>query len=54
MLEYEAHGVHGEPAYFLVDENGTLLYHQRQTSPFGRPSATELRKIITYIAKNLR
>ncbi len=35
---YEDHGTHGEPAYFLVDENGQLLYQQRQTSPFGRPS----------------
>ncbi|ASI35390.1 MULTISPECIES: peroxiredoxin [unclassified Exiguobacterium] len=51
---YEDHGLHGEPAYFLVDETGSLLYQQRQTSPFGRPTATELRKIITYIKKNLK
>ncbi|GGM36052.1 peroxiredoxin [Paraliobacillus quinghaiensis] len=51
---YEDHGAHGEPAYFLVNEKGELLYQQRQTSPFGRPSATELRKIITYITKNLK
>jgi peroxiredoxin len=51
---YEDHGVHGEPAYFLVDERGNLLYQQRQTSPFGRPSATELRKITQYISKNLK
>lgn len=51
---YEDHGVHGEPAYFLVDEKGQLLYQQRQTSPFGRPSATELRKIVQYIRKNLK
>jgi peroxiredoxin len=51
---YEDHGVHGEPAYFLVDENGQLLYQQKQTSPFGRPTATELRKIVQYIRKNLK
>ncbi|WP_379970422.1 peroxiredoxin family protein [Ectobacillus sp. sgz5001026] len=51
---YEDHGIHGEPAYFLVDENGKLLYQQRQTSPFGRPSATELRKVVQYIKKQLK
>ncbi|MFZ3591536.1 peroxiredoxin family protein [Bacillus sp. DJP31] len=51
---YEDHGAHGEPAYYLVDENGTLLYQQQQTSPFGRPSPTEFRKIIQYIGKNLK
>ncbi|QKS72489.1 redoxin domain-containing protein [Paenalkalicoccus suaedae] len=50
---YEDHGDHGEPAYFLTDENGKLLYQQRQTSPFGRPHVNELRKIIKYIRKNL-
>lgn len=49
---YEDHGVHGEPAYFLIDENGKILYQQRQTSPFGRPSVTELRKIVQYVTKN--
>ncbi|MFC0524290.1 peroxiredoxin family protein [Pontibacillus salicampi] len=51
---YEDHGAHGEAAYFLIDEAGKLLYQQRQTSPFGRPSATELRKIVQYISKNLK
>lgn len=51
---YEDHGAHGEPAYFLVDEKGRLLYQQKQTSPFGRPSATELRKVVQYIGKNLK
>ncbi|WP_421379770.1 peroxiredoxin family protein [Bacillus salacetis] len=51
---YEDHGAHGEPAYFLVDEKGKLLFQQRQTSPFGRPTATELRKIVQYIKKNLK
>ncbi|SFG24817.1 Peroxiredoxin [Halobacillus alkaliphilus] len=51
---YEDHGTHGEPAYFLTDEDGRLLYQQRQTSPFGRPHPKELRKIIQYIRKNLK
>ena len=51
---YEDHGTHGEPAYFLTDGDGKLLYQQRQTSPFGRPHPKELRKIIQYIRKNLK
>lgn len=51
---YEDHGTHGEPAYFLTDENAKLLYQQRQTNPFGRPHPKELRKIIQYIKKNLK
>ncbi|WP_214700077.1 MULTISPECIES: peroxiredoxin family protein [unclassified Exiguobacterium] len=51
---YHDHGEHGEPAYYLIDESGQLLYQQIQTSPFGRPTATELRKIIQYIQKNLK
>lgn len=51
---YEDHGVHGEPAHFLVDENGRLLYQQKQTNPFGRPTIIELRKIVKYIGKNLK
>lgn len=49
---YEDHGAHGEPAFFLIDEEGRLLYQQKQTSPFGRPTTTELRKIVQYIKKN--
>ncbi|MGP4077780.1 peroxiredoxin family protein [Halobacillus sp. K22] len=51
---YEDHGTHGDPAYFLTDEAGNVLYQQRQTSPFGRPHPKELRKIIQYIKKNLK
>ncbi|MGP4060343.1 peroxiredoxin family protein [Halobacillus sp. H74] len=51
---YEDHGTHAEPAYFLTDEKGKLLYQQRQTSPFGRPHPNEIRKIIQYIKKNLK
>lgn len=51
---YEDHGTHGEAAYFLLDEKGTILYQQKQTSPFGRPNTKELRKIVQYIKKNLK
>lgn len=51
---YEDHGTHGDPAYFLTDAEGRVLYQQRQTSPFGRPAPTELRKIIQYIRSNLK
>lgn len=49
---YKDHGTHAEPAYFLTDEQGRILYQQRQTSPFGRPHPDELRKIIEYIREN--
>ncbi|WP_079526308.1 peroxiredoxin family protein [Halobacillus hunanensis] len=51
---YEDHGTHGEPAYFLTDERGNLLYQQRQTSPFGRPNPKEIGKIIKYISENFK
>lgn len=51
---YEDHGSHGEAGYFLLDENGKVLYQQTQTSPFGRPTAKEMRKIVAYIRKNLK
>ncbi|MGK7377472.1 peroxiredoxin family protein [Planococcus sp. 1R117A] len=51
---YEDTGIHGEPAYFLMDENGELLYQQRQTSPYGRPTADELQQIIRFIKKKLQ
>lgn len=51
---YEDHGIHGEPAYYLLDEEGKVMYQQQQTSPFGRPHAKELRKIAAYIRKNLK
>ncbi len=51
---YEDHGTHGEAAYFLLDEKGTILYQQKQTSPFGRPNTKELRKIVQYIKKNMK
>lgn len=51
---YEDHGKHAEPAYFLLNEEGKVLYQQRQTNPFGRPHAKELRKTIQYIRRNLK
>lgn len=51
---YEDHGVHGEAAYFLLDEKGNILYQQKQTSPYGRPHVNELRKIVQYIKKKLK
>ncbi|KIL49259.1 peroxiredoxin family protein [Jeotgalibacillus soli] len=51
---YYDHGIHGEPAYFLFDENGGLLYQQRQTGPYGRPSVNELKKIVQSISANLK
>lgn len=51
---YEDHGAHGEAAYFLLDEKGNIMYQQRQTSPFGRPNAKEMRKIVAYIRKKLK
>ena len=51
---YEDHGIHGEPAYFLLDNQGRLMYQQKQTGPFGRPDAEALRKTIRYIQKNLK
>lgn len=51
---YEDTGIHGEPAYFLMDEEGKLLYQQRQTSPYGRPTADGLQQIIRFIKKKLQ
>ncbi|EIM05789.1 peroxiredoxin [Planococcus antarcticus DSM 14505] len=51
---YEDHGFHGEAAHYLLDEKGHILYQQQQTSPYGRPSAKELRKVVQYIKKNLK
>ncbi|MDZ5782756.1 peroxiredoxin family protein [Marinococcus luteus] len=51
---YEDHGAHGEPAYFLIDEEGRFLYQHRQTNPFGRPGPKELRKTVKYIEDNLK
>ncbi|SDP63315.1 peroxiredoxin family protein [Halobacillus aidingensis] len=51
---YEDHGVHGEPAYFIINEDGQLMYQHKQTSPFGRPSPEALVKITKYISNHLK
>jgi peroxiredoxin len=51
---YEDHGQHGEPAYFLVNEKGELMYQQQQTGPFGRPHPDELLRLVKYIKKNVK
>ncbi len=51
---YEDEGKHGDPAVFLLDESGKLLYQQKQTGPFGRPDAKDMRKTASYIKKNLK
>lgn len=51
---YEDTGIHGEPAYFLMDEEGKLLYQQRQTSPYGRPTAEGLLQVIRFIKKKIQ
>lgn len=49
---YEDHGEHGEPAIFLIDDNGKLMAQYLQSSPFGRPSVDGLVTTIKYIRKN--
>ncbi|MGI2326907.1 peroxiredoxin family protein [Planococcus sp. YIM B11945] len=50
---FEDTGTHGEPAYFLVNDKGELLYQQRQTNPYGRPTAAEIQQIVAFIRKKL-
>lgn len=51
---YEDHGEHNEPAAFLIDERGRILYLYLQTGPFGRPSAQDIEKTANYIRKSLK
>ncbi|WP_281975756.1 peroxiredoxin family protein [Halobacillus litoralis] len=51
---YEDHGAHGEPAYFLINEEGKLMYQQKQTGPFGRPSPLDLSATAQLIKKHLK
>src|SRR5699024_9385644 len=48
---YQDHGKHNDPAYFLVDENGQILYLHKLTGPLGRPSAEVLIKTVKFIKK---
>lgn len=50
---YDDHGEHLEPAVYLIDDEGRLLFQQKQTGPFGRPSPHDLGKTIKYIRENL-
>ncbi|MFC7395387.1 peroxiredoxin family protein [Scopulibacillus cellulosilyticus] len=50
---YKDHGEHIEPAIFIVDDQGQLVFQQLQTGPFGRPTTNDLGKTIKYIRENL-
>ncbi|MYL71646.1 redoxin domain-containing protein [Halobacillus litoralis] len=39
----------GEPACFLINHEGELLYQQKQTGPFGRACAADLLKAIRHL-----
>lgn len=47
-------GRHGEPASFIIDDHGGLIYQQKQTGPFGRPSPQELIQNVQYIKNQLQ
>lgn len=51
---YEDHEEHNDPAAFLVDDNGRVLYLYKQTGPFGRPSVQAIEKTINYIKRSLK
>nr|WP_160058229.1 redoxin domain-containing protein [Alkalicoccus saliphilus] len=50
----EDEGKHVEPAVFLLDEKGRILFMQKQSGPFGRPDAKALRKTTKYIEQHLK
>lgn len=54
QMPYEDSGIHGEPAYFLIDPEGRILYQHRQTTPYGRPGADDLLDIFTFIQENMK
>ncbi|MFC4736366.1 peroxiredoxin family protein [Bacillus daqingensis] len=49
---YSDHGIHGEPAVFLLDEENRLLFVQRQSGPFGRIDMEGLQQNIDYISEH--
>ncbi|WJE14205.1 peroxiredoxin family protein [Halobacillus sp. ACCC02827] len=51
---YEDHGAHGEPAYFLFNKGGTLMYQQKQTGPFGRPSPEAILQTAALIRSHMK
>ncbi|GEN52371.1 peroxiredoxin family protein [Halobacillus faecis] len=45
----EGIGSYGEPACFLINHDGELLYQQKQTGPFGRACAGDLLETVRYL-----
>lgn len=43
---------HGEPASFIINDLGELVFQQKQTGPFGRPSPQDLIHNVQYIKKH--
>ncbi|MFC7321559.1 peroxiredoxin family protein [Halobacillus campisalis] len=46
---YNNHCPHHEPAHFIVNQDGILLYQQKQSAPFGRPSPCDICKNVDYL-----
>ena len=40
---------HCAPAHFLADEKGLIIDQQKQTSPYGRPSAKAIRQTVHHL-----
>ncbi|WP_160911546.1 redoxin domain-containing protein [Halobacillus litoralis] len=45
----EGMGAFGEPAFFLINHDGELLYQQKQTGPFGRACAGDLLETVRHL-----
>ncbi|WP_051744094.1 redoxin domain-containing protein [Halobacillus karajensis] len=43
---------HGEPASFILNNHGELVFQQKQTGPFGRLSPQHLIQNVLYIKKH--
>jgi peroxiredoxin len=43
---------HGEPAAFIIDDQGELVYQQKQTGPFGGPSPQDLIQSVQHVKKH--
>lgn len=53
QLGYGQSFPHSEPAHFLVDEKGLVVYQQKQTSPYGRPSARALQSTMQHLTTKI-
>ncbi|REJ07152.1 peroxiredoxin family protein [Halobacillus trueperi] len=42
---------HNEPAHYLINEEGKIVYIQKQSAPFGRPLPRDLRRTVGYLKK---